>query len=511
MTMTTVSALIAALIMLLTPQAWAARQSSIAIVGATVIDGNGGPSIADTTIIVEGQRITALGPRDSVKIPKGARIVDGEGKFVTPGFVDVNVHVTGSGFMEELFPLLLYGEKNPILKYGHALEAAQMALKFGVTTLRDTYGPLPPLLELRDSIARREVIGPRLQVAGDILGWGGPHHNKVGGGSYQLEPMQERWNDYFHAYAPVGVELTTMYPDEARAALNTYLDKGPDFIKIGVTSHSYIPPVSLTFSPRVLEALVEEAHKRGIKVDVHSSTAEGHLMAAEAGVDVITHAEAGAREFSDEVVATLRDRKVICAIFGGMVAGPVADFIESSQQPKPVDGTRFEQAAKALWPFRNSTPRLPTSSEALRRAKLGGFQSWDLDVRRENAKKLIQGGCTIAVGTDASPSRLPEIAGAAPMYFPDPGVGTIIAIEALVRLGMTAGEAIVAATKHGAMAAGKLDQLGTLESGKLADLLILRGDPLADISNIRQLDMVMIGGELISPATLPTYPRYYHR
>ena len=224
------------------------------------------------------------------------------------------------------------------------------------------------------------------------MGWGGPHHV-----AETLTPIQEQWNDYFHAYAPVGRELTTMYPDQARIALNAYLDKGPDFIKIGVTSHSYSPPINMTFSPRVLRALVEEAHKRGLKVDVHSSMAEGHLMAAEAGVDVITHAEAGAQEISDEIVTVLRERKVICAIFGGMVAGPVADFAEARQRPTPVPGDLTSRVAKAIWPWRDSASRLPMSSDARLRSRLGGWL-WDLDLRRRNANSSFRVDASLRSG-----------------------------------------------------------------------------------------------------------------
>ncbi len=506
---------IAATLLFLGAPAWPNTDKPLAIVGATVIDGEGGSPLRDAVMVIEGQRIVSLGPRATTQVPRHARIIDARRKFVTPGLIDVNVHVTGLGFMEELFPLLLYGETDPISKYGYALEAAQMALKFGVTTLRDTYGPLPPLLELRDRIARGEVVGPRLQVAGDILGWGGSNHDPLGRGALPMDrtltPIQEHWNDYFRAYAPVGIELTTMYPQEARKALDAYLDKGPDFIKIGVTSHSYSPPINITFSPRVLRALVDEAHQRGIKVDVHSSLAEGHLLAAEAGVDVITHAEGGAQELSDEIVGVLREKKVICAIFGGMVAGPVADYLEARQKSGSKPDPFAVQTAAAIWPLRNMTPRLPMSSDALRRSRLGGAEGWDMELRRRNAHKLIEGGCIIAVGTDAAPMPWPELKGPAPIYLPDPGIGTIIAIEALVRLGMTAGDAIVAATKHGAMATGKLDQFGTLAVGKLADLLILRADPLADIANLRQLETVIKEGRVIDPAQLPTNPRYYRR
>jgi imidazolonepropionase-like amidohydrolase len=477
---------------------------STAIVGATVIDGNGGPPLADQTIVVQDKRITALGARSSVKVPPGATIIDGAGKFLIPGLIDVNNHVTGTSFLKELFPMMLFGEPNAIVKYGYALEAAQMALKFGVTTVRDTYGPLPPLLELRDAIARGDLIGPRLQVAGDIIGWNGGSD-----GCHGDRPIDRQWCDYLRAYTQVGVELTTMYPEEVRRAIDAYLDKGPDFIKFGMTSHGY-RQVNITFSPRVQRVIVDAAHRRGLKVDVHTSNAEGMLLAAEAGVDVITHAGIlGRQEVSDEIVRVLRDHHTICALFTNFSVGPVSKLLARAPAAPAGGPDPVAEAVKEMWPYRDRHDRLPRATAA----REGEF-SYDIDMMRRNDKKLIDGGCIIAVGTDAAPTAWPEISeyvGTDRPFFADPGVATVIAIEGLVTLGMTPGAAIVAGTKHGAMAAGKLDQFGTLEVGKLADLLILGADPLADIRNIRNLVRVMKEGRLIDPATLPTEPRYYRR
>src|SRR6516225_8679872 len=71
-----------------------AAESVTAIVGATVIDGNGGPPLADTTVVVRGKRIAAIGPRASVTVPAGATVIDGAAKYVTPGFLDTNVHTS---------------------------------------------------------------------------------------------------------------------------------------------------------------------------------------------------------------------------------------------------------------------------------------------------------------------------------------------------------------------------------------------------------------------------------
>lgn len=145
----------------------ASTDSVIAIVGATVIDGNGGPALPDATIVVRGHRIAEIGPRASIRVPAGARVIDATGKFATPGFTDTNVHLS------------LYNNGESMVRYADRFvdlvaEAAQTELKYGVTTVRDSYGALLPLIEVRDSIARGQLVGPRMLVAGNIVGWGGP-------------------------------------------------------------------------------------------------------------------------------------------------------------------------------------------------------------------------------------------------------------------------------------------------------------------------------------------------
>ena len=141
--------------------------ATTAIVGATVIDGTGATPIQNATVLIKDKRITALGPRDKVSVPAGATVIDGAGKFVTPGFIDTNVHISMYANLETLARYLPRATEV-------VTEGAQLELKYGITTVRDSYGELPTLVKVRDMIARGDVIGSRMLVAGNIVGWGGP-------------------------------------------------------------------------------------------------------------------------------------------------------------------------------------------------------------------------------------------------------------------------------------------------------------------------------------------------
>jgi imidazolonepropionase-like amidohydrolase len=126
-----------------------------------------------------------------------------------------------------------------------------------------------------------------------------------------------------------------------------------------------------------------------------------------------------------------------------------------------------------------------------------------LGIRRENAKKLIAGGCITAIATDNYLGLAPEFRRDPKPDWQEPGLGSLAAIEGLVELGMTPMQAITAGTKNGALASKALKDYGTIEVGKSADILLLGDDPLADIRNIRKLDLVMSAGAVVDVGSLP--------
>src|SRR5678815_4153262 len=289
-----------------TGRASAAPDTLIAIVGATLIDGAGGAVVSDATIIVRGKRIAAVGPRASVRVPAGARIVDGTGKFATPGFIDTNVHLS------------LYNNGESMVRYEDRFldlitEAAQTELKYGITTVRDSYGALLPLITIRDSIAHGKLIGPRMLVAGNIVGWGGPK-SPLFSNAAPVTLFDEEMMDFIAQGA--GEELIDMSPDELRVAMRAYLDKGPNFVKYGGTSHTNN---LITFSPRQQEALVDEVHKRGLIAETHSTNPEPLRISVLAGIDLIQHPEVHSVPIPDDLVKLIVDRKVICSILSNTI------------------------------------------------------------------------------------------------------------------------------------------------------------------------------------------------
>lgn len=470
----------------------AAPDSVVAIVGATVIDGNGGAAVPDATIIVRGNRISMIGPKASTPVPKGARVIDGTAKFATPGFIDSNVHIS------------LYNNGESMVRYERdftalVLEAAQVELKHGITTVRDSYGALLPLIAVRDSISKGLLIGPRILVAGNIVGWGGPK-SPLFSNATPATLFDEQMMDFIAQGS--GEDLVEMSPDELRVAINKYMDKGPDFIKYGGTSHTNS---LITFSPRQQEALVQEVHKRGLIAEVHSTNPEPLLLSVMAGIDLIQHPEVHNRVLPDSLVKLIVDRKVICAMLTNTIAGePWVRYQRTAANREKAAKARADSIKDGSLKLTDSKK---TGWETRRESQANG-----VGIRRENAEKLIKAGCITTPATDSYLSGAPEFSRTVRAdHWQMPGTGTLAAIEGMVELGMTPSQAIVAGTKNGAIASKGLKDFGTLEAGKLADILLLDADPLADIKNIRKLSMVMRDGKVIDTARLPEKPVWYRQ
>ena len=455
-----------------------AAAQEISIVNVTVIDGTGAPPRPGMTVRVSGGRIASI-TKSGNALP-GAQGIDATGQYLLPGFIDSNVHGTVYGNPARRDTSAKYSDRNEEL----ALEFAQRHLKVGVTTIRDSYGVLPALLAVRDRIERGEAAGPRMLVAGNILGWGGPFSLTFSlTKESDLTMFQEKWNDLLAQDA--GEELLDMTPEELRASIRRYLDKGVDFLKYGGTSH-FMRPSLIGFSPRAQKVIVEEGHRRGKIVETHATSSEGLRLAVEAGIDLIQHPELMSRDMPDDLVQLIVRRGTLCGMRANVLTGEV--------RRKQLEKRANAQARLA------KEPPAVTSAERYRRLEALGEGD---EIARRNAERLVKAGCRVTIATDNYLGDAPEYRRAPKPPEQEPGLGSLHAIEGLVELGMSPLQAITAATRNGAAAAGMEKELGTIERGKIADFILLEADPTADIRNIRRLATVIARGRVVDTSRLP--------
>jgi imidazolonepropionase-like amidohydrolase len=461
----------------------------MALVGATVIDGNGGSPIADAVVLLSGGRITAVGPRASVTVPAGATTIDARGRWIVPGMIDTNVHLSLYGGQNDRYETLVrYQNRQDDI----VLEAAQIDLTYGVTTVRDSYGMLRPLVRVRDQIDRGEKVGARILAAGNILGWSGPYSFSFSRVMGQLTLFQEQMND--EVAQGGGEELMNMTPDELRAAINAYIDKGPDFIKYGGTSH-FSEPTFIGFSAEAQKVIVDTAHRRNRFAETHSTSIEGLRVSVAAGIDGIQHPELlDGRDMPADLIATIKERRIICSMLASSITGPAWQ-----RHVKALD--EYNKKKQESEKDRREPARAQTMSEKRKEDVDTGA---GLESRRRNAQALIRAGAIVTPGTDSYWAAAPELTRTPKFAEQDQGMGTVMAIEGFVELGMTPSQAIVAGTKNGAIAAKSLAEFGTIEAGKRGDLVVLSRDPLADIKNLRAVADVFKDGQRVDRAHLPS-------
>ncbi len=444
--------------------------SVVALVGGTLIDGTGARPQPDVTILVCGSRIRAIGRRGSVAIPPAASVIDVAGKYLVPGFIDTNVH-----FVQEL-PVALLDRPDSLVGLG--LLAAQRHLERGVTSVRDTYGVLALALQVRNQIDRQEAIGPRVLVAGNVVGWGGRGSRTYDEGGGRLAPAQLEVQR--RTTEGVGEELIDLEVDSLRVRIDRYLDKGVDFIKYGGTTHGSSPTLIL-FSQAAQTAIVEQAHRRGKKVSTHCIAPEALRMCVLAGVDIVQHANIETAPLSPALAKLLVDHHVVCSVNPTVIRSRMLRGMR--EHPDSVAIVRH------LWPeidqfyarLSGEVTVNPAGRINPNRNADGTEDGYQLASYAEpNLRTLIAAGCTLSVETDDQM-----------------GVRTLEAIESLVEVGLTPLQAIVAATRNGAVATGGLADYGTLEEGKHADLVVLTADPLTNIANIEQQQLVMRDGRIV--------------
>jgi imidazolonepropionase-like amidohydrolase len=439
---------------LLMPGAAEAASHWLAIVGGTVIDGTGKAPRPDTTILIDGERIAAVGPAGDVEVPAEARIVNAAGKWVIPGLIDAHVHFFQSGGLYTRPDII---DRRSVQPYEKEIEKVREQLPqtfaryiaSGVTSVIDVGGPFWTF-DVR-SLAERIPRAPRVTVTGPLLTSASPE---------ELQGLDD----------PPMLPVAT--PRSAFLAVERLLTHKPDMIKIWLVPSER----DLDEEMRWTRAAISASKAAGLPVIVHATQLARARAVVAAGADILAHSITDTA-IDDATLAMMKKNNVVYTttlvvdesyrqVFAGQIrlldierrlGDPAAIGSLARVDPLPFDLTATDWAQPA-------PPEGPDATAA------------------QNLQRVQRQGITVAAGSDAG------------------NIGTLHGpalhreLELMVEAGLTPMQALIAATRGGASAMHRLNDLGSLEAGKFADLVILDSDPLADISNTQNIVHVIKSG-----------------
>jgi imidazolonepropionase-like amidohydrolase len=416
----------------------------LALVGATVIDGSGGPPLHDAVVVVRGTRIESVTPRAGFRMPKHTEQLDVTGRWIIPGLIDAHAHAV----------------RWALPRY----------LGWGVTAVRDLHGQLDTMLALREAAVLNSMPSPRIFTAGAMID---------------------------------GVPTT--YPDALPAADAAAARKAVD--RLAVAGVDYLK-VYTRITPTLLRAITDEAKSFNLRIAAHLGLTDA-LTAASLGVSSIEHLSgvpeaavenpepfyaAHSRSFFAGWTAFERswaglDSAALQRVAAGLAREHVVlvpTLVLHETFSRLDDSVLYHEPAMAAVP--DSERARWNVADMIRRAN---WTTADFEAFRKSRpmqdlfiREFRAAGGIVAAGTDASNQML------------IPGYSEHEELSLLVRAGLTANAALLAATRDAARLIGA-DSLGSIAPGRSADLVVLRADPLADIANTREIDRVMIRGNLM--------------
>jgi imidazolonepropionase-like amidohydrolase len=400
-----------------------------AFVGARILDGTDRPAIDDGVILVRGGRIESIGPRREVSIPPEAERVDLAGKTVLPGLINTHGHVGDTRGLTS--DPAFYTRDNLLDQLGRYA-------RYGVTTVFSLGGDGEAGFALRDEQATPTLDRARIFVAGPVV--------------------------------------TAETPEAARREVDRLATRRADLVKIRVDDNL---GTTKKMPEPVFRAVIDQAHRRGLRVAAHIFYLDDAKALLRAGVDFIAHSVRD-RLVDEEFIALMRERN-IC--YSPTLMREVSTFVYESTPDFFADPFFLREIDRAVLdaltdPDRQQRVRESRSARAYKQA---------LDVARLNVKRLAEAGVRIAMGTDTGP----------PARFQ--GYFEHLELEQLVEAGLTPAQALAAATREAARCMRVSDQIGTLERGRWADFLVLGADPRQDIRATRRLESVWIAGNRVPP------------
>ncbi|MEK7406546.1 MAG: amidohydrolase family protein [Acidobacteriota bacterium] len=413
----------------------------------TLIDGGGGPARARSAMIITDGRIQWVGPQAQLKAPAGAERINVSGKFVMPGIINLHAHLGNTVDLVQ----------DPKFFTRENLEKQlKTYASYGVTSVVSMGSDADLVYQVRAGQRAGRPSLTRIFTAG--RGFTG----KAGYPS-MLPGMQ-------------GVPFEVATPAEVAKAVAQLADRKVDIVKIWVDDHlgrEKKIPIALC------RAIVENAHRHGLKVAAHVFYLEDAKQLVEAGLDGLAHSVRDA-PVDDALIAALKKR-------GAWQAAPTivrewSTFIYARPGPALSDPFFTRSVSPKLLAALNSTGNQKKIAAS---PDFHHFPQW-FEMAKKNLKRLADAGVKYAFGTDSGP----------PMRFF--GYFEHRELEFMADAGLTPAQIITAATRSAAEFLGVSKDLGTLEAGKWADMIVLGKNPLENVTNTRSLEIVMIAGNRVN-------------
>ncbi len=420
-----------------------------ALVGGRLIDGQGGPPLANSVILVDGDRIAAIGTVATLPVPAGAAVVSTEGMDVLPGLWDMHVHLMINGHAD-----YTHWDKAYLNRFGPEImpASAVQLLLAGVTSARDLGGPLAESIAIREDVKAGRKPGPRLYVSGPFL------QKKAYPGTEAF-----RW----------GVDNA----EDARGKVRKLKAAGVDIIKLVDQDE---------VGEATTRAIVEEAHKLGLKVVGHSHLPEEIRIGLKTGIDNFEHTGLGAApKYPDDIMVALEARAAEGRVRGNPLywTPTISGLFNHGNllaNPEKLDDACW---ARGLKPDTVADIKASLKDvSALEYNQLTPRRKPTLDTKFAQLRKA---GAILLIGTDS-------------------GIPTAFHCQTTWNeldvwvngLNVPAMEAIQAATYWPAKFMGVEKDSGTVSVGKYADIIAVRGDVLRTIALLQNPTHIMKGGTL---------------
>ena len=402
-------------------------------------------------VLIENGRIGRIAPPGTIPRGAGMRQIDGAGRTLLPGLIDVHGHVGADSAPP-------WSSEWP-----DPTRNMQAYLYCGVTTVLDPADLATDAFARRDAVARGELLGPHIFAAGPMFTAPGGHPVAA---LRLLAPWWLRW------YVSPRMAREVGTPEAARTAVDALAPLHPDVIKVAVDAVPLDEPI---LDPETLRAIVDEARARGIRTVAHIGTTADALEAADAGVAAWMHGVYKERipdEMIPRFVAAHIPEVATITVFDSY-----ADLYEGHREATTLE--RETVPARTLEALVARPPDFrPAGYEAFFVLLAATRQA-----RHDNVARLHAAGVTILAGSDTQTGVFP-------------GAGLHRELGALVGAGLTPAEALRSATGDAARFVANVadPEFGTIAVGKVADLIVVEGDPTVDIANASRIVEVLLGG-----------------